>query len=172
MPKLHSLNRTQIAIVSGQALSFLLIITFIFANQRYDLLASIGGVKTNVSLYSAYVSACLVGLVGVFSIWITLHYLGKSNAMRDMVVVCAWTHQVKVDGRWVSLREFLGDQLGYAVSHGMCDEKIAELRSELDKDWKGKGVEPPAAAARRPMGMMPVDEAAPPRKRALSPARN
>ncbi len=139
MPKIHSLNRTQIAVVVGQVLSFLLIITFIFANQRYDLMASFGAGSMPVSLQSAYVAACLVALVGVFSVWITFHYLSKSNAMRDMVVVCAWTQQVKIDGRWISFREFLSEQLGYAVSHGMCDAKLAELRSEVEKDWKERG---------------------------------
>ncbi|MDQ8185405.1 hypothetical protein [Pelagicoccus sp. SDUM812002] len=157
MPRIRSLNRTQIAVVLGQVLSFLLIITFIFANQRYDFLASIGAENTSISLKSAYVSACLVGLVGAFSVWITLHYLSKSNAMRDMVVVCAWTHQVKVDGRWVSFREFLSKQLGYAVSHGMCDAKLHELRSEVEKDWRGKEQPFVDSSEPKPLGMKPVD---------------
>ncbi len=158
MPKIHSPNRTQIAVVLGQVLSFLLIITFIFANQRYDLLASIGAEDSIVSFKSAFVSACLVGLVGAFSVWITLHYLTKSNAMRDIVVVCAWTQQVKVDGRWVSFREFLSEQLGYAVSHGMCEEKLVELRGEVEMDWKSKAKPSSPAVERKPLGMVPVLE--------------
>ncbi|MDQ8197941.1 hypothetical protein QEH56_07270 [Pelagicoccus enzymogenes] len=159
MAKFHTLNRTQIAVVLGQGLSFLLIITFIFANQRYGLLESIGGTESRISLRSAYVSSCLVGLVGVFSIWVTLHYLSKSNAMRDMVVVCAWTHKVKVDGRWVSFREFLSDQLGYAVSHGMCEEKLEELRGEVDKGWKGGAEKESLPSEVKPLGMRPVEKA-------------
>lgn len=138
MSRIRSYSRTQLAVVTGQSLSFILIITFIFANQRYDLLSSIGGASMSVSLKSAYVAACLVGLVGVVSIWITLHYLNKSNSMRDMVVVCAWTHKIKIEGRWMPFREFLSEQLGYAVSHGMCDETLAEMRSEVDRDWRGR----------------------------------
>lgn len=157
MRKIHTLNRTQLAIVIGQGLSFLLIITFIFANQRYGLLAGIGGAETSVSLRSAYVSSCLVALVGVFSIWITLHYLSKSNAMREMVVVCAWTHRVKVEGRWVSFREFLSEQLGYAVSHGVCDAKLAELRSEVESNWKGRVKSEAKGKAVKALGMHPVE---------------
>ena len=142
MPKIHKLNKTQTAVVLGQSLSFLLIITFIFANQRYDLLSSIGGVQTDVSLVTAYVSACLVGLIGASSIWITLHYLNKSNAMREMVVICAWSNQVKVDGKWVSFREFLSDQMGFVVSHGLCETKLAELRQEVESNWKSGQEDP------------------------------
>lgn len=138
MPRIQSYSRIQLAVVTGQSLSFFLIITFIFANQRYDLLSSIGGASMEFSLKSAYVAACLVGLVGAVSIWITLHYLNKSNSMRDMVVVCAWTQQIKIEGRWVPFRDFLSEQLGYAVSHGMCDEKLAEMRSEIDREWRGE----------------------------------
>lgn len=130
------MKRIQFTVVFGQALSFLLIIVFIFANQRYDLMASLGGERSEISFRGAYLAACLVGLTGVVSIWITLHYLGKSNSMRDMVVVCAWTQQIKVDGEWISFRDFLSKQLGYAVSHGMCDAKLAELRNELDQEWR------------------------------------
>lgn len=130
------MKRTQIAVVLGQALSFLLIVVFIFANQRYDLMSIFGGTPSEISTRAAYTAACLVSMVGVVSIWITVHYLTKSNSMRDMVVVCAWTHRVKVEGRWISIRDFLTEQLGYAVSHGMCPEQVEQMRKELDNGWR------------------------------------
>lgn len=157
MLRIQNLNRTQIAVVVGQGLSFLLIITFIFATQRYGLLSSFAGTEASFSLETAYVSSCLVGLVGIFSIWITLHYLGKSNAMREMVVVCAWTNQVKLEGEWVSFRDFLSHQLGYAVSHGICGTKLDELRREVDEGWD----EEKLSEQSKPMGMYPVEESKP-----------
>lgn len=130
------MNRTQLAIVLGQSLSFLLIVVFIFANQQYDLMSIFGGTPSEISARAAYTAACLVAIVGVVSIWITVHYLGKSNSMRDMIVVCAWTHRVKVNGQWISIRDFLTDQLGYAVSHGMCPDQVEKMRQELDSDWR------------------------------------
>jgi len=85
---------------------------------------------------SAHLAACLVGIIGSVSIWITWHYLTKSNSMRDMLVVCAWTRQVKSDGKWISFDKFLTEQLGFAVSHGLCDKKIFEMKNEIDRDWK------------------------------------
>ena len=169
MPRIQKLNRTQLAVVLGQGLSFLLIITFIFANRRYALLASIGGAETTIPLRTAYVSACLIGLVGAFSIWITLHYLSKSNALREMVVVCAWTHQIKVDGRWISFRSFLTDQLGYAVSHGVCEQALSELRDEVELDWKRKSAPDSKRASAKPLGITPVDADRPPQ--AATPLR-
>lgn len=130
------MKRTQIAVILGQGLSFLLIVVFIFANQRYDLMAIFGGSPSAITARGAYVAACLVSLMGVVSIWITFHYLSKSNEMQDRVVVCAWTQRVKVGGKWVSLREFLSDQLGFAVTHGMCPEKVEEVRREIGQGWR------------------------------------
>lgn len=163
MRRFHTLDRTQIAVVTGQVLSFLLIITFIFANQRYDLLFSIGGVETDFSLKAAYVASCLVGLVGVVSVWITLHYLSKSNAMRELLVVCAWTHQVKMNGRWVSFREFLSNELGFEVSHGLCDSKLKELRGQVERNWKSGSQVREAPETVKTLGMKPVDASSEPK---------
>jgi len=122
-------------------LSFALIITFIFADHRYGFIATFGDSPESTSLHSAYFSACLVGLVGVASIWISWFYLTKSNAIRDMLVVCAWTRQVKTNGKWVSFETFLSEQFGYAISHGLSDTKLIELKNEVDNQWRNVAVD-------------------------------
>lgn len=124
------------AILVAQALSYALIITFIFADARFALTGIFHNGADSGNIATAYVAACLVGLVGSINIWLTWHYATKSNSMRDMLVICAWTHRVKSNGRWLSLEEFFTEQLGFSVSHGLSDAKLTEMRQEIDRDWR------------------------------------
>ncbi len=137
-----TMKRIHAAILLGQALSYSLILTFIFANHRFGLTTVLDqGAEVALRSSSAYVPACLVALVGVINLWLTWHYISKSNTVRDMLVVCAWTRRIKSNGQWLTLEEFLTQQLGYAVSHGLSDAKLAELRAEVDRDWRKINVE-------------------------------
>lgn len=124
------------AVLTAQTLSYCLIITFIFADALYHLTGALTGAGTPPSLQSAYTAACLVGLVGAINTWLTWYYISKSNTVRDMLVICAWTHRVKTKEGWMSLEDFFSKQLGYAVSHGLSEEKLNEMRSEVDRDWR------------------------------------
>ena len=48
-------------------------------------------------------------------------------------VVCAWTKRINLEGRWVTLDEFLTDKLNVQVSHGISPEAFDEIRRQLDK---------------------------------------
>lgn len=130
------MKQTQYAILIAQGLSYVMIITFIFADARYNLSGVLRGEDFAISFKSAHVAASLIGIVGAISIWLTWQYMSKSAAMRDMVVICAWTHSVKTKDGWVPLEKFFTDQLGYAISHGMSEAKFQELRGEVDKKWR------------------------------------
>lgn len=130
------MRQTQYAILIAQGLSYAMIITFIFADARYNLSGILRGEDFAISFKSAHVAASLIGIVGAISIWLTWQYMTKSSAMRDMVVICAWTHSVKTKDGWVPLEKFFTDQLGYAISHGMSEAKFQELRGEVDQKWK------------------------------------
>ncbi len=124
------------AILVAQALTYLLIITFIFANEKFNLIGIFQRANTTYGSSTAYLAACLIGIVGTISLWLTWYYAYKSRSIRDMLVVCAWTHRVKSRGKWVSLEEFLSEKLGYVVSHGISESKLLEMRQEVDRDWR------------------------------------
>ena len=132
--KPHYRKRT--AILVAQALSYTLMITFIFADAQMELIG-IFSVSNPSSAFSSPSSvACLIGIVGCINAWLTLFYFQKANSMRDMLVICAWTHRVKSNGNWMSLEQFFTQQLGYVVSHGLCSKKLLELQEEADRDWR------------------------------------
>ncbi len=128
--------RNQYAIITAQLLAYFLMITFIFANARFNLIGSFVNQEVSMESSTAYIAACLIGIVGAISIWLTLYYTTKSNSIRDMLVICAWTHRVKTDGKWVPLEEFFTNQLGYAVSHGLSEARLIEMRQEIDTEWR------------------------------------
>jgi PAS domain S-box-containing protein len=43
---------------------------------------------------------------------------------RGLLKVCAWTKRIEVDGRWVSIEEFLSQYLQLQLTHGMSDEAV------------------------------------------------
>ena len=135
-PAKQSPKHRHSAILIAQALSYALIITFIFANEKFDLIGIFRPLDASYGSGTAYLAACLIGIVGAISIWLTWYYASKSSSIRDMLVICAWTHRVKSNGRWVSLEEFLTHQLGYVVSHGLSEAKLAEMGNEVDREWR------------------------------------
>lgn len=130
------MRRIHYAILIGQLLSYALIVTFVFADATFGFVENLVGEEPTFYSNTHFVSACLIGLVGAASIWVSFFYIRKSEAMRDWIVLCAWTQRVKSGNRWISITEFLSDYLGYNVTHGMSEEVVDELRSEIDTNWK------------------------------------
>ena len=130
------MRRIHYAILLGQVLSYALIVTFIFADATFGFVDNFVGDEPSVLFNAHTISACLIGIVGAASIWISFFYMRKSEAMKDWIVLCAWTQRVKSGSRWITITEFLSNTLGYKVSHGMSEEVVDQMRSELDSNWK------------------------------------
>ena len=136
------MRRIHYAILIGQLLSFVLIITFIFADATFGFVNTLVGDEPSAFFNSHTISACLVGIVGAASIWVSYFYIRKSQTMRDWIVLCAWTQRVKSGNQWITISEFLSDHLGYNVSHGMSEEVVEELRTEIDSNIVERAIRP------------------------------
>src|SRR5664279_3991473 len=55
------------------------------------------------------------------------------NLQSQLQVVCAWTHRLRIEGKWVTLDEFLTNKLNVRISHGISPEALAEIKGELSK---------------------------------------
>ena len=51
----------------------------------------------------------------------------RSTDLEKLVTVCAWSRKIKVDGRWVTFEEFLVDNLGVRITHGIDPEVARTL---------------------------------------------
>jgi hypothetical protein len=49
------------------------------------------------------------------------------NRQGELITMCAWTKRVKQGGRWVTIEEYLDQQLNVVVSHGIADDLKAGL---------------------------------------------
>ena len=130
------MKRIHYAILGAEILSYALIVTFIFADTMFDLTGALRIGGSGLSPDMAAVAGCLVALVGAINVWLTIYYIQKAHAMRDWIVLCAWTHRVKCGGRWLRLEDFLAEQLGCRISHGMSAEAFGKLANELDTRWR------------------------------------
>lgn len=41
-----------------------------------------------------------------------------------LLKVCAWTKRIEVDGRWISIEQFLSEHLQLQLTHGMSDDAV------------------------------------------------
>lgn len=62
----------------------------------------------------------------------------RSKDLEKLVTVCAWSRKIKVDGRWVTFEEFLVNNLGVAITHGI-DPDAAQQFSQMNLHQTRKG---------------------------------
>ena len=81
--------------------------------------------------------------ISLFVVWVTvllgLYLFRARRQVRDMeslLTVCAWTKQVKVDGRWVSFDEYLTEHLGFTITHGINEDTASKLLQEMKIEVK------------------------------------
>lgn len=53
-----------------------------------------------------------------------------TKLQNEVLNICAWTKQVNVDGKWVSVDEYLSRHLGLKLSHGISEQGISILEKE------------------------------------------
>ena len=54
----------------------------------------------------------------------------------NIQIVCAWTKRIKVADKWISLEEFLENELHMKLSHGMSPEAFLAYMKDLERDKK------------------------------------
>jgi CHASE3 domain sensor protein len=72
-----------------------------------------------------FVAVTALSLTAVFAVMIRLEYL------RRIVTVCAWTGQVKYEGAWVPMEDYLKKHFGLSVSHGLSKEAAEKMARDL-----------------------------------------
>jgi CHASE3 domain sensor protein len=95
----------------------------------------------NNAMSSQVTSVVLIGAVAMVLMFIIIILL-RLEKLQQVVTVCAWTGQVKFEGQWVRLDEYLQRHFGLSVSHGLSREAAEKLTAEL-KDYNRPPTERP-----------------------------
>lgn len=60
--------------------------------------------------------------------------LAEVRTLSELLPMCAWCGKVRNDqGYWSRIEEFLKDQTGTVVSHGVCEDCAGKLEAEMDQ---------------------------------------
>jgi len=86
-------------------------------------------------------SMVLIGAVAIVLLFIIIILL-RLEKLQQVVTICAWTGQIKYDGQWVRLDEYLQRRFGLSVSHGLSREAAAKMAAEL-KEFSQSGHDRP-----------------------------
>lgn len=77
-------------------------------------------------------SLVLIAAVALALIFIVVILL-RLEKLQQFVTVCAWTGQVKFQGQWVRLDQYLERQFGISVSHSLSNEAAAKMMHEIEE---------------------------------------
>jgi len=83
-------------------------------------------------LFDQTVSLILVGVTAITLIAI-IAILLRLEHLRQIVTVCAWTGQVKFEGEWIRLEDYLKRRFGISVSHGLSKEAASKMIQEIHR---------------------------------------
>jgi len=77
--------------------------------------------------------------LSLVAVWVTvgLSCLGswlllrRVRELEKLVTVCAWTHRVRWQGKWISFEEYLQKRFNLHFTHGISDEAAQQMRQEI-----------------------------------------
>jgi CHASE3 domain sensor protein len=94
------------------------------------------------SITSQITSVVLIGTVVMVLIFIVV-ILRRLEKLQQVVTICAWTGQVKHEGQWIRLDEYLQRRFGLSVSHGLSKEAAEKMVVEMKGFNRPAGERPP-----------------------------
>ena len=93
---------------------------------------------------SQLMSLVLIVAVAMALIMVVVILL-RLEKLQEFVTVCAWTGQVKFQGQWLRLDEYLKKQFGIAVSHSLSQEAAEKMMREIEELNRPENPPPPSA---------------------------
>jgi CHASE3 domain sensor protein len=94
------------------------------------------------SISSQITSVVLIGTVVMVLMFIVI-ILRRLEKLQQVVIICAWTGQVKYEGQWIRLDEYLQRQFGLSVSHGLSREAAEKMIAEIKASNRPGAERPP-----------------------------
>ena len=110
--------------------------------QQHTLSQHQQDAETDV-MSSQMMSLVLIVGVAVALVFVVVILL-RLEKLQQFVTICAWTGQVKFQGQWLRLDEYLKRQFGIEVSHSLSQEAAERMKRDIEDLNKGDQHIPPA----------------------------
>lgn len=86
---------------------------------------------------SQIMSLMLIGGVALALVLVVVILL-RLERLQQFVTVCAWTGQVRFQGQWLRLDQYLERQFGISVSHSLSQDAAKKMMREIEDLNRGK----------------------------------
>ncbi|MGV3774680.1 MAG: PAS domain S-box protein [Verrucomicrobiales bacterium] len=57
----------------------------------------------------------------------------RDELRKGLLTICAWTKQIRIKDKWVSVEHFLKEKFGISTSHGISDEALSDINRHIDE---------------------------------------
>lgn len=74
---------------------------------------------------SVFVAVNAVAVAGVIAV------VFRAGRMSRIATVCAWSHTIEYEGRWMSFEQYLEARFGIKASHGISPEEAAKMMGTM-----------------------------------------
>jgi CHASE3 domain sensor protein len=85
--------------------------------------------ETDERRASQYRAALAILAADIVVLGLALLGLYKLQQLKQFVTVCAWTKEIRHEGRWLRLEDFLKAKFNYETSHGISDRGAERFRT-------------------------------------------
>jgi len=71
-----------------------------------------------------------MAVIEIFLVAAGVFLMVRTSRLEHLVTVCAWSHRMLYEGKWVSLEHYLEQRFGIRASEGITAEQAAKLMAE------------------------------------------
>jgi CHASE3 domain sensor protein len=88
--------------------------------------------RTEAAALSSQIgTVILIATVAVALLFIIFIFV-RLEKLQQVVTICAWSGQVKYEGGWIRLDEYLQRRFGLSITHGLSKEAAAKMAAEIE----------------------------------------
>jgi CHASE3 domain sensor protein len=128
--KTHPANAVALTDQGRDTINQIRDVLFRMREVQTDLLVARQQTAEGRFLFDQTASLVLVGMTAI-ALMAIVAILLRLEHLRQIVTVCAWTGQVKFEGEWIRLEDYLKRRFGVSVSHGLSKEAAAKMIQEI-----------------------------------------
>ena len=120
-------------LILTESVGFMLVLAFIWTDELLDMPHVFWGEPASAARFKE----CGMESVVVITAWILVLFITRKLVNRILelesyVVMCAWCRKIRIDGRWISIEEFLDKKIKIQTSHGMCEICREKVMDEIN----------------------------------------